>query len=65
MAKQIKTPQSAGTLPKKGAKPRVNGSQPHTVAATNVKHAVTPTSERIIRQTSVKRRRAMKVLANR
>lgn len=28
-------------------------------------HTVTPTSERIIKETSVKRRKAMKVLANR
>ena len=35
------------------------------VRATDTAHAVSPTSERIIKETSVKRRQAIKVLANR
>ena len=65
MTKKLKTLRSASTHSKQVVKTRRDGSRPHTVSATSVKRAVTPTSERIIRQTSVKRRKAMKVLANR
>ena len=40
-------------------------SRTHSAAATCAKRRATPTSERIIKQTSVKRRKAMQVLANR
>lgn len=65
MTKQVKTPRSASTQSNEIARTGRNGSRPHTVSASGAKNAVTPTSERIIRQTSVKRRKAMKVLASR
>ena len=40
-----------------------SGAQPVSEAGTV--HRVTPTSERIIKETSVKRRKAMEALANR
>ena len=52
-------------LNKHGAKARRIGSQTHSANATYAKQRVTPTSEKIIEQTSVKRRKAMQVLANR
>ncbi len=64
MAKKLKTQRSASTHPKKVVRTRRDGSRPHTVSAASATNAVTPTSERIIRQTSVKRRKAIKVLAN-
>ena len=54
-------------LNKHGAKARQIGSRTHSANATYAyaKRRVTPTSEKIIEQTSVKRRKAMQVLANR
>ena len=63
MAKMLKTPQSA--RPTQVVKARRDASRAHAVSVTSASHAVTPTSERIIKETSVKRRKAMKVLANR
>ena len=55
----------AQKLNKHGAKAHRIGSRTHSAAATYAKRRVTPTSEKIIEQTSVKRRKAMQVLANR
>ena len=65
MAKEMKTQPSASTHSKQVVARRRDVSRPHTISPVSVKHAVTPTSERIIRQISVKRRKAIKVLANR
>ena len=40
-------------------------SRAHPDSAASVARTVTPTSERIIRETTVKRRKAMQVLADR
>ena len=67
MTKKQKT---SGSV-RKGAKQVVktgriaSGTGPYSVAAGGKTGTVTPTSERIIKATSVKRRTAMKVLANR
>ena len=65
MTRELKTPQSASTHSTQVMKARRDDSRERVVSATSVVHAVTPTSERIIKETSVKRRKAMKVLANR
>ena len=65
MTKKLKTPRFASTHSTQVVKARRDGSRTHAASATSVVHAVTPTSERIIKETSVERREAMKVLANR
>ena len=65
MTKKLKTPRSASTHSTQVVKAGRDGSRAPAVSATSVVNAVTPTSERIIKETSVKRRKAMKVLANR
>ena len=65
MAKNQKTPRSVSKHSNKGVKANPGGSHAHTVSAASAVHDVTPTSERIIKETSVKRRKAMTVLANR
>ena len=65
MTKKLKTPRSVTTHSTQVVMAGRDGSRPHTVSATSVVQAVTPTSERIIKETSMKRRKAMKVLANR
>ena len=65
MIKNLKTPGFASTHSIQVVKARRDGSRTHAASATSFVHAVTPTSERIIKETSVERRKAMKVLANR
>ena len=65
MTKKLKTLRAGSTHSTQVVKARREGSRAHAVSATSVVHTVTPTSERIIKETSVKRRKAMKVLANR
>ena len=61
--------QEASRSAYKGSKQAVKTGRPasgtHTVTGGSKTGNVTPTSERIIKATSVKRRTAMKVLANR
>lgn len=57
MAKKLKAPRVVNV--------RRDDSPADAVSANSVVHVVTPTSERIIQETSVKRRKAMQVLANR
>ena len=58
--------QSASMHSNPGGNAVHDGSEPRIVVrATDTAHAVSPTSERIIKETSVKRRQAIKVLANR
>ena len=65
MTKKLKTLRSTSKHSTQVVKAHRHGSRTHAVSATSVVHAVTPTSERIIKEISVKRRKAMKVLANR
>ena len=65
MTKKLKTPQSASAHSTQVVKTRRDGSRAHAVSATGIALAVSLTSERIIKETSVKRQKAMKVLANR
>ena len=65
MTKKLKTLRSARTRSTQVVKARRDALRAHAVSATSVLRAVTPTSERIIKDISVKRRKAMKVLANR
>ena len=65
MTKKLKTLRAGSTHSTQVMQARRDGSRAHAVSATSVVHTVTPTSERIIKETSVKRRKAMKVLANR
>ena len=64
MPTNLKQQPSAGTHRNQAAKPSRRGSRAHADSA-SAGRAVTPTSERIIKETSVKRRKAMEVLANR
>lgn len=65
MTKNLKTPGFASTHSTQVVKARRDGSRTLAASATSFVHAVTPTSKRIIKETSVERRKAMKVLANR
>ena len=65
MTKKLKTLRAGSTHSSQVVKARRDGSRTPAVSATSVVHTVTPTSERIIKETSVRRRKAMKVLANR
>ena len=65
MTKELKTLRSASTHSTQVVTACRDGSRARAVSRTSVVHAVTPISERIIQETSVKRRKAMKVLANR
>ena len=65
MTKKQKASRSASKDSKQVVKPARSVSGTHSVGATGKAERVTPTSERIIKATSVKRRTAMEVLANR
>ena len=65
MPTNLKQQPSAGTHRNQVAKPSRRGSRAHADSPSSAGRAVTPTSERIIKETSVKRRKAMEVLANR
>ncbi len=65
MTKNLKTSRSGRTQSKQVVKTGRDSSQGQTVSRSKRASVVTPTSERIIMKTSVKRRKAMKVLANR
>ena len=65
MTKNLKTPRSGRTQSKQVVKTGRDSSLGQTVSVSNRLSAVTPMSERIIMETSVKRRKAMKILANR
>ena len=65
MTKNLKTPRSGRTQSKQVVKTGRDSSLGQTVSVSNRSSAVTPMSERIIMETSVKRRKAMKILANR
>lgn len=65
MTKRPKTSVSASKHSKKDVKANRDGSRTGTDSTAGSSRRVTPTSERIIRETSVKRRKAMTVLANR
>ncbi len=65
MTKHLKTPASVGTQSNRFVKASRDDSRVHATSDRNGERAVTPTSERIIRETSEKHRKAMTVLANR
>ena len=65
MTKKQKASRSVSKGSKQAVKTGCSASGTLTVARGSKKGNVTPTSERIIKATSVKRRTAMKVLANR
>lgn len=65
MPTNLKQQPSAGTHRNQVAKASRRGSRAQADSPSSVRRAVTPTSERIIKETSVKRRKAMEVLANR
>ncbi len=65
MSKHLNTPTSADTQSIQFVKASRDGSQVDTTSSRSDVRAVTPTSERIIKETSEKRRKAMVVLANR
>ena len=65
MTKKLKTPRSTEKHSTQVANARRAGSRTHTVSATIVARAVTPTSEQIIKETSMKRRKAIQLLAKR
>ena len=65
MTTKQKTSRSASKHSKQSVKATRDGSRAQAMTAASGVRAVTPTSERIIKETSVKRRRAMTVLANR
>ena len=65
MTKNLKTPRSGRTQSKQVVKTGRDSSLGQNVSVSNRSSAVTPMSERIIMETSVKRRKAMKILANR
>ena len=65
MTKSRKTSGSASKHAKQIVKATRNGSRSDAMTAASVAQPVTPTSERIIKETSEKRRKAMMVLANR
>ena len=65
MRKGQKTSRLPGTRSTRPVKASRGGSQSRAASAARTTGIVTPTSERIINETFVKRRKAMKVLANR
>lgn len=65
MTRNLKPQPSASTHPNQGTKASRSGSGAHADSRSGAGRTVTPTSERIIKETSVKRRKAMEVLANR
>lgn len=65
MTRNLKTRESARTNPDDVVKASRRGSGARTDSTSREMRVVTPTSERIIKETSVKRRKAMEVLANR
>ena len=64
MTRNLKS-QPSSTHRNQVAKPSRRGSGPHADSPSGLGQTVTPTSERIIQETSVKRRKAMELLANR
>ena len=65
MTKKQKASRTVSEGSKRVVKTERSGSGTRSVSANGKAGSVTPTSERIIKATSVKRRTAMKVLANR
>ena len=65
MTKKQKSSRSLSNGSKHVVKTARSGSATHALSRDSAGKSVTPTSERIIKATSVKRRTAMKVLANR
>ena len=65
MTKKQKASRSVSKALKQVVKTTRSGSGTYTLSGASAAKPVTPTSERIIKATSVKRRTAMKVLANR
>ena len=65
MTKNLKSPRSRRTQSNQIVKTGRDSAVGQTVSGSKRASAVTPTSERIITETSVKRRKALKVLANR
>ena len=65
MKKLQKQARSASGHSKEIGKVGRSGSEAKTASAAGVVRGVSPTSERIIKETSIKRRTAMTVLANR
>lgn len=65
MTSKLKPQPSASTHPDQVAKVRSRGVGAHADPPSSAGRTVTPTSERIIKETSLKRRKAMEVLANR
>lgn len=64
MTRNLKLQPSAGTLPNQVAKASRRDSGAHAGSSPGSGRTVTRTSERIIQETSVKRRNAMEMLAN-
>ena len=65
MTKDVKSPRSGRTQSKQVVKTGRDSPLGQIVSGSKRAGAVTPTSERIITETSVKRHKAMSVLANR
>ena len=64
MTRNLKS-QPSSTHHNQVSKPSRRGSGPYADSPSGAGQTVTPTSERIIQETSVKRRKAMELLANR
>ena len=65
MSRNLSPYPSASTHSNQDAKASRRGSGAHADSPSVAGRTVTPTSERIIKETTVKRRKAMEVLANR
>ena len=65
MSRNLSPQQSVSTHRNRIAKASLRGSGAHADSPPGAGRTVTPTSERIIKETSVKRRKAIEVLANR
>ena len=64
MTRNLKLQPSASTHPNRVAKASHRDSGAHTGSSSGSGRTVTPTSERIIQEISVRRRKAMELLAN-
>lgn len=65
MTKKVTTGQSTSMHTNQGGNAVHDDSRARIVRAADAVHAVSPDSERIIKETSVKRRQAIEELANR
>lgn len=65
MTLNLKPQPSVSSQPKQVVKPSGRAAGARADSPSSEGRAVTPTSERIIKQTSVKRRKAIELLANR